>query len=76
MITFVLTGVMIGYANGVEDHRPSIAAHIMALLIVLLVFIIIDLDRPRRGLIQTPQKNLIYLQSTMEAGESANVKDV
>jgi len=73
MITFVLTGAVIGYASGAEDHRPSIAAHIMVLLIVLLVFIIIDLDRPRRGLIQIPQKNLIYLQSTIEAAESANV---
>ena len=63
--TFILTGVVIGYANGAEDHRPSIAAHVLALLIVLLVFIIIDLDRPRRGLVQVPQENLISLQSTI-----------
>jgi len=56
--TFILTGVVIGYANGAEDHRPSIAAYVLALLISLLVFIIIDLDRPRRGLIQIPQDSI------------------
>ena len=50
-VTFILTGIIIGYANGAEDHRPSIAAYILALLIALLVFIIIDLDRPHRGFV-------------------------
>ena len=61
--TFILTGVVIGYANGAEDHRPSIAAYVLAFLIALLVFIIIDLDRPRRGLIQVPQDSM---ESTRE----------
>ena len=56
--TFILTDVVIGYANGAEDRRPSIAAYVLALLIALLVFIIIDLDRPRRGLIQVPQESI------------------
>ena len=56
--TFILTAVVIGYANGAEDHRPSIAAYVLAFLIALLVFIIIDLDRPRRGLIQVPQESM------------------
>ena len=37
----------------------------MAVLIVVLVFIIIDLDRPRRGLIQVSQKSLQDLQTQM-----------
>jgi hypothetical protein len=56
--TFVLTGVVIGYANGAEDHRPSLASYILAFLITLLVFIIIDLDRGRRGIIQVPQDSI------------------
>lgn len=56
--TFVLTGVVIGYANGAEDHRPSLAAYILAFLIALLVFIIIDLDRGRRGIIKVPQDSI------------------
>jgi hypothetical protein len=56
--TFILTGVVIGYANGAEDHRPSMAAYVLAFLIALLVFIVIDLDRPRRGIIQVPQDSM------------------
>ena len=73
--TFILTGVVIGYANGAEDHRPSIAAHVLALLISLLVFIILDLDRPRRGLVQIPQANMIYLQSTIQSAKPADSLD-
>ncbi len=57
-LTFILTAGVIGYANGAENHRPSIAAYVLALLIALLVFIIIDLDRPRRGLMQVPQDSM------------------
>ena len=56
--TFILSGTVIGYANGAEDHRPSIAAYVLAFLIVLLVFIIIDLDRPRRGFIEVSQESM------------------
>jgi hypothetical protein len=74
--TFILTGVVIDYANGAEDHRPSIAAHVLALLIVLLffiiIFIIIDFDRARRGLVQVPQANMIYVQSTIQAAETVD----
>jgi hypothetical protein len=73
--TFILTGVVIGYANGAEDHRPSIAAHVLALLIVLLFFIIIDFDRARRGLVQVPQANMIYVQSTIQAAETVDSLD-
>ena len=36
---------------------------VLAFLIALLVFIVIDLDRPRRGLIQIPQE---HMQNTHE----------
>jgi hypothetical protein len=66
--TFILTGVVIGYANGAEDHRPSLAAYILAFLIILLVFIIIDLDRGRRGIIQVPQDSIESTHEWIHAG--------
>ena len=42
----------------------------MVVLIVLLVFIIIDLDRPRRGLIEVSQKSLVDLQVAIGARQS------
>ena len=71
--TFILTGTVIGYANGAEDHRPSIAAYILAFLIAMLVFIIIDLDRPRRGFIEVSQESM---QNTHEWIHEWIVRDV
>lgn len=71
-VTFILTGVVIGYASGADDHRPSFAAHVLVLLIALLVFIIIDLDRPRRGFIQVPQDSMLatheWIAAEMDKG--------
>jgi hypothetical protein len=64
--TFLLTGGIVGYASGVSGHRASGVSYLMVVLIVVLVFIIIDLDRPRRGLIEVGQQSLLDLQASME----------
>jgi hypothetical protein len=63
--TFLMTGVIVGYASGIAGHRASFITYIMVTLIVCLVFIIIDLDRPRRGLIQIDQQSILSLQAEM-----------
>jgi hypothetical protein len=63
--TFLMTGVIVGYASGLHGHRASFVTHVMVALIVLLVFIIIDLDRPRRGLIQVSQTSMLELRDTL-----------
>jgi hypothetical protein len=64
--TFVLTASLVGYASGVGGHRASLATYALVVLIVLLVFVIIDLDRPRRGLIEVSQESLLALQGTLD----------
>lgn len=68
--TFLMAGMILGYASGVAGHRASFVSYIMTGLIVVLVFIILDLDRPRRGLIEVSQSSLINLQATMKAAAS------
>jgi hypothetical protein len=68
--TFILTACLVGYASGVAGHRASFATYILVTLIVFLVFIIIDLDRPRRGLIEVSQQSLVDLQLSREAVRS------
>jgi hypothetical protein len=63
--TFLMAGGIVGYATGVAEHRPSFASYLMVLLMVMLVFIILDLDRPRRGLIEVSQQPLVSLQSSI-----------
>lgn len=69
-ITFLLTGGVLGYSSGISGHRPSLVTHILIVLIVVLAFIIIDLDRPRRGLIQVDQSSLINLKTAIDATQA------
>jgi hypothetical protein len=63
MGTFLMAGVVVGFATGVAGHRPSLASHVMVALIAVLVFIILDLDRPRRGLVQVDHRSLLELRA-------------
>lgn len=57
-IVFMTTGGILGYSAGLGGKRVVAPTAVMSLLIVLIVFIIIDLDRPRRGVIQVNQQSL------------------
>ncbi len=63
--TFLMTGGIVGFTCGIAGHRPSPVSYIMITLIVVLVFIILDLDRPRRGFITVSQKSLVDLQTAI-----------
>ncbi|RPJ45232.1 MAG: DUF4239 domain-containing protein [Betaproteobacteria bacterium] len=60
--TIVLTTATLGYASGIAGHRVTLAAFVLVLLIALVVFLIIDLDRPRRGVIQVSHESMLSLQ--------------
>lgn len=64
-LTFVATGGVVGYAMGINGARTMVATHLLVGLIVVLVFIIIDLDRPRRGLVQVDQQSMVGLEAKM-----------
>ena len=55
---FVTVGGMLGYNSGLGKKRPAFPTILLFTLIVLVVFIIIDLDRPKRGIIQVNQDSL------------------
>lgn len=76
--TFLMTGAIVGFSTGIAGHRPSMVSYVLVALIVVLVFIILDLDRPRRGLIEVSQKSLLDLQSgiAVEAGLAKAQKPV
>jgi len=66
--TFLITAMIMGYATGIAGHRTSFVAYLMIGLIVILAYLIIDLDRPRRGLVQVSEKSLRDLQADMRTG--------
>jgi len=63
--TFLLAGSVVGFACGVGGHRPPIVTYMMVALIVVVVFLILDLDRPRRGLILVSQQSLVELRDAV-----------
>lgn len=58
-IVFLTAGGMLGYTSGLGNKRPAFPTVVMFTLIVFVVFIIIDLDRPKRGVIKVNQESLI-----------------
>lgn len=65
--TLLMSGWVVGFAAGAAGHRPSLVGHLMVMLIVVLVFMILDLDRPQRGLIRVSQQSLLDLQASIHA---------
>jgi len=65
--TFLITSGIVGFSSGVIGRRPPLVSFAMVVLIVVLVFVILDLDRPIRGLIVVSEKNLLDLQASMKA---------
>lgn len=53
--TFLLLSAVMGYSSAISGVRPGIPVFSLMILIVVLVFLIIDLDRPRRGIIAIDQ---------------------
>jgi hypothetical protein len=61
-LAFVMMSLLIGYAAGVSGHRATFATYMLLVLVSCMIFIVIDLDRPRRGLIEVSQQSLNDLQ--------------
>lgn len=60
--TFLFLGWVLGYSTRVAGERPSPPMLAMVLLIIMVMTVILDLDRPRRGIItvnQTAMENTI-----------------
>ncbi|RLJ59460.1 hypothetical protein BCF46_1609 [Litoreibacter meonggei] len=63
--TFVLLGSILGYSSGLTLVKAGFPIYAMMFLIVALVFVIIDLDRPRRGIIAVNQDPLRMVSESM-----------
>jgi hypothetical protein len=48
----IFTGLLVGHSFGRAGRRHVLTATVFALLVTLVVSVILDLDRPRRGVIR------------------------
>ena len=63
---FIASGGMLGYSSGLGGKRVLAPTLMVSFLIAMIVFIIIDLDRPKRGLIQVNQGSIVELRQSAE----------
>jgi ABC-type multidrug transport system fused ATPase/permease subunit len=63
--TIVLTTATLGYASGIAGHRVTLAAFVLVILIALFVYLILDLDSPRRGVIQVSHESMLSLDQAI-----------
>ncbi len=65
-VVFISSGGMMGYSAGLSGQRIIAPVVLVSLLITLIVFIIIDLDRPKRGMIQINQAGMVELLESVK----------
>jgi hypothetical protein len=61
----VLAIGIVGFGNGLVGSRALGATGVLVTVIVMVIMLIVDLDRPGRGLIRVGQDNLYKLQQTI-----------
>ena len=67
-VAMVATG-LIGYGCGLGEVRNLFVTLVASVLIAAVIMVIIDLDRPRRGLIRVSQQRLVELRDSLEGKE-------
>jgi uncharacterized membrane protein YsdA (DUF1294 family) len=63
----LFASVMVGYCYGTGKIRHTFSTTLLALAIVVVLLVILDLDRPREGLIRVNQRAMLQLRDRMHA---------
>lgn len=74
ILLLLLAGVilslgLVGYNAGLTQKRSPIIAVVLVVALGATLWLVIDLDRPREGFIQTSQQPLIDLQEQLESAQ-------
>lgn len=64
---FIVSGAMVGLSAGLAGHRPARATYLMVGVIALLIYMVMDLDRPHRGIIQVSSQSLFDVKASIDA---------
>jgi hypothetical protein len=64
-----LSVAVVGHGCGLGSGRTLFAMLSLSGLITVVVLIITDLDRPRRGLIRISEKSMVDLKQQLEGGK-------
>ena len=65
-LTATVTALVAGYTLGLAGQRHTLATVGFVLLTVFVMFVIVDMDRPRQGVFRAPTGLLLELQADMQ----------
>jgi hypothetical protein len=66
LIVATLSLGLVGYGAGMGRDRNLLPTVISVILIASVILLIMDLDRPRRGLIKVSQQSMVHLQESLK----------
>lgn len=69
LLLFTVSTLALGqvaYSSGLRGRRNEVANITFAFVIALVLVVILDIDRPRRGLVQVSQESMIRLQQSLQ----------
>lgn len=69
-VVTILSMLCMGYGNGLDGEKYRFSTVTTAILLTVVIVLIVDLDRPRRGLIDVSQASM----ETLKAGISRGAK--
>lgn len=69
LIVAAVTIGLVGYGRGLAGRQNFVSDAIFAILVVIVFAIILDLDRPRRGLITVSQSSLERVQEVLKQAQ-------
>jgi len=56
----------VGFAAGIANHRGTAGKWLLAVLLAATILVVLDLDRPRRGIFRISQEPLLHLKQVFE----------
>ena len=68
-VVALLTMFLVGVQTGYGDKRNYVALIVLVLILAVVFFLIVDLDRAQDGLLRVPQQPLIDLQRQLNIGQ-------
>ena len=71
----MLTLAMVGYNAGLTRRRSPLTAVVLIAVLIAIITLVFDLDRPRDGLVKVNQQPLINLQQQIEVLPPANLPE-
>jgi hypothetical protein len=65
LLVATMTIAVTGYSSGLRHARLLVLRAILAILVAATLLVIVDLDRPRRGLIKVSEASMLQLQQDL-----------